>query len=176
MNFEKHGLSLVIDYDPESKHSNADGKYNARREVCEQSIPTLQRLLNKKIDALRDVSPAELKSVVNTFRSVKGETAAKYVSHVVYENDRVLKGFDALQHNDFDTFGRLMTYAGNSSIKLYGLSEDAPELCRYRNLFRSRIWIIREDCPHWNILTGSFRATNQEIGKLISEHLKETFR
>lgn len=125
---KKMGYTFVIGYDPLSKHVIVDGKYGARRKVCFESHPILSRLLHKEIKALRDVSSTEFSSIKDAFLAEMGETAMNYVTHIIDDNERVLAGIVALKNNNAHEFGSIMTASGASSIYLYGLDEDAPEL------------------------------------------------
>lgn len=153
-----HGYSLVVGYDPESKHQIVDGKYAVRQEVCKKSIPILQQLLpNKTIKALRDISPSEFEQVKQSFLKLSDHTSTNYVTHIVYDNDRVLQASKALEIGDLHSFGELMTASGKSSIELYDLAEGSPELLFVYNT-------IREYQSDWNVLGvrnmgGGFNAT-----------------
>ncbi|MGQ9626470.1 MAG: galactokinase [Anaerolineae bacterium] len=83
-----------------------DSEYNARRRECEEGA----RLFGVK--ALRDVSWEE-------FESRQGElpdAVRRRCRHVVSENERVLRGAEALRRGDLLTFGRLM-YESHLSLR-----------------------------------------------------------
>lgn len=129
MDLAKLGYTLVVGYDPGSKHELVDGKYAIRQSTCRNSVPIIQELLpSKKIKALRDVSVEDFSSIKDQFYRQAGETATNFVKHVVDENERVIQGVGALQKEDISRFGELMTASGESAIKLYNLAEGAPEL------------------------------------------------
>ena len=52
----------------------------------------------------------------------------KRVEHIVRENKRVLDAVVALKKSDIDAFGRLLTEGGKSSLELYELDENTPQL------------------------------------------------
>lgn len=95
-----------------------DSEYNARRRECEEGA----RLLGVK--ALRDVSWEE-------FESRQGElpdAVRRRCRHVVSENERVLRGAEALRRGDLLTFGRLM-YESHLSLR-----DDYEVSCRELNV------------------------------------------
>lgn len=64
------------------------------------------------------------------------------VEHIVYENDRVLRGAEALRQKDVKTFGTILTESGRSALELYGLDEKTPELTLLVNAQRSLPGVI----------------------------------
>jgi galactokinase len=52
----------------------------------------------------------------------------KRVEHIIRENKRVLDAIEALKNKDIEAFGRLLTEAGKSSLELYELDENTPQL------------------------------------------------
>lgn len=129
MDLDRLGYTLVVGFDPYSKHEIVDGKYAVRQTACKNSIPIIQRLLpSKKINALRDVSVEDFSSIKGQFFKQAGQTASDFVNHVVYENNRVLQAVVALKQENIDRFGELMTASGKSAIELYNLAEGTPEL------------------------------------------------
>lgn len=110
-------LSLVV-ANTNVKHNLAESNYNQRRQECEMAVELLSQLAGKDIKALRDVTPEELEQYKNLIDS----TIYKRAEHVVHENQRVLKGVEALKENDLAQFGQLM-YQSHQSLKdLYQVS------------------------------------------------------
>ncbi len=120
--------SLVVGYDPASKHALVDGKYAQRQKACHGSLPAFEQLLGRDVPALRDVTIAELESHRPELMKRLGQRAVNFVTHVVYENTRVVHAVNALHAQDFGRFGTLMTESGKSALDLYELDEEAPEL------------------------------------------------
>ena len=150
VDLEQLGYVMVVGYDPASRHANVDGKYASRRNICEASVPLLGRLLERpNLRALRDISCDEWEQIKTEFRRkteevpprghvgdarAYAETATRYVTHVVYENERVLQAADDLRRHDIAALGDRMTESGASAINLYDLAEGAPELSFVYNL------------------------------------------
>ncbi len=122
------GKVLIAGYDPNSKHALVDGKYALRRQACKDSVPVLGELLGSPIAALGDVGSSDLEQVRSDLTVRVGRQLANYVTHVVYENERVLAALDALKEERFDRLGELMLESGASALNLYELDEDSPEL------------------------------------------------
>jgi galactokinase len=95
------GLALVV-CDTRVERGLADTGYNDRRSTCENAARKLG------IEELRDASEKDLDRL-------SGEEL-KRARHVVSENARVLEAVEALKHNDFEAFGRLM-YASHASLR-----------------------------------------------------------
>ena len=85
------------------KHGHSGGEYNDRRAQCEEGIAILRRYF-PSIKALRDVTLAQLANR----RSDLPELIYRRCLHVISENERVLRTFDALQQDDLATAGRWM--------------------------------------------------------------------
>ena len=103
------------------RHRHADGEYNHRREECEQGVRSLQRVL-PGIDALRDVTPAQLHSHAAELDPL----IYRRCRHVVTENQRVLAAAAALEAGDLQSFGQLMRESHRSLRDDYEVS--CPEL------------------------------------------------
>ena len=103
------------------RHRHAGGEYNRRREECEQGVRSLQRVL-PGIDALRDVTPAQLKANAPELDPV----IYRRCRHVVTENQRVLAAAAALEAGTLQSFGQLMRDSHRSLRDDYEVS--CPEL------------------------------------------------
>jgi len=103
------------------RHELASGEYNKRREECEAGVRILSRHL-PNVTSLRDVTAAELEA----FRAELPEAIYRRCRHVISENDRVLRGADALRSDDLRTFGMLMADSHRSLRDNYEVS--CPEL------------------------------------------------
>lgn len=86
------------------KRGLGDSKYNERRSECEAALSRLQTV--KKIQSLGELSGEEFEQI----RSVIGDPVKeRRAKHAVYENERTIMAVKALQNNDIQEFGRLMT-------------------------------------------------------------------
>ena len=108
------GCKLVIT-NTNKKHSLASSKYNERRGECETGLEILKKSL-PDIKCLGDVTVEMLESVKHT---VKDETVLKRITHVIYEDDGVLKSIDALESGNIQLFGKLMNESHDSLRDLY---------------------------------------------------------
>ena len=160
IDLETYGLTFIIGYDLSSKHSIVEGKYKVRQNACKQSIPILERLLRKKIKALRDIQLDEFKKLdSNTLTA--NQIPYKWILHVISENERVLKAREAIKRGDMQKFGDLLTASGKSAIYDYQLAEDAPELSWvYETILRNK--------KDWGVIGtrnmgGGFNATTLSL-------------
>jgi len=112
--------------DTRVKHELASSEYNTRRKECETGVKILQKY-DKKISALRDVSPELLEKHQEEFDPV----VYKRCAYVVKENLRVEKAFEALRHNDLELFGALM-YQSHE-----GLRDEYEVSCKELDLLNS---------------------------------------
>src|SRR5256886_4884156 len=101
IDLERIDLTLFVCDTHVSRELGATG-YNARREACERAAHTLG------VRELRDAHFKDLDKLLGEER--------KRARHVITENTRVLEAIQALQRQDFDTFGRLM-YASHWSLR-----------------------------------------------------------
>jgi galactokinase len=96
-------------------------EYNVRRSQCEQAVEQLRSAL-PDIKALRDVSSEEL----NQNEALLSDTVLRRARHVVSEDERVLRGVEALERGELAVFGRLMNESHDSLRNDYEVS--SPEL------------------------------------------------
>jgi galactokinase len=85
--------------------------YNDRRTECEEAAAALKKT-NPKATTLRDAGLSDLDKIKGTV----SETILKRASHVVTENERVLKAKDLLKKGALPDFGALM-YDSHVSLK-----------------------------------------------------------
>ena len=133
----RHGLSFVISVDPDVKRVLGDSGYPARRQMCEQSLPILSKLAGRRLGSLRELSSAEFELHKSALEQLGGAIMRMRVEHVVYENQRVLDGVQALEQKDFKAFAALLTASGKSALELYGLDEKTPELTHVLEIQRA---------------------------------------
>ncbi len=105
------GVTVLV-VNTNASRSLAASAYNERRAQCEEA----SRIFG--VRALRDVS-------VETFERRQGELPdliARRVSHVIYENQRVLDAVEVLRAGDVVRFGQLMNQSHDSLRDLYEVS------------------------------------------------------
>ncbi|MGI6250584.1 MAG: galactokinase [Anaerolineaceae bacterium] len=112
--------SIVI-ADSGVRRSLTDSAYNERRKECESAVRKLKQYL-PQINSLRDVSPTQLRANLHHLAPIIGMR----VLHVVGEMERVSQGTEALERQDIEKFGELMSASHNSLKDLYQVS--VPEL------------------------------------------------
>jgi galactokinase len=93
----------IIIADSGIRRSLANSAYNARRVDCETAVKLLKQWL-PEITALRDVTPAQLRSHLHQLPSRVSLRAL----HVVNEIERVRKSLTCLERDDAVGFGKLM--------------------------------------------------------------------
>lgn len=115
------GVTVVV-ADTNKKRHLAGSDYNTRRMECENAAMLLAQLLDKRVDALRDVSIKEFKSVAKHLPV----NLMKRARHVITENERVQKAARAARRNNAVKFGALMAQSQTSLRDDYEAS--SPEL------------------------------------------------
>jgi len=102
----------IVVVDSATSRRLADGMYNRRRAECELVVKHFQeRKGAESVDSLRDVTLAELRADWNWLE----EGPRLRARHVLTENDRVVRGAEALRSGDVAEFGRLMSASHGSS-------------------------------------------------------------
>lgn len=119
--------TFVIPVDPTLERQLGETGYVARRALCEASLPYWTQKLGRTIGSLRNVSVIEFETHRNDL-DVYNSEMRKRCEHVIYENARVLAAVIALKSQNIETFGKLLTEGGRSSLELYGLDENTPQL------------------------------------------------
>mmetsp|Transcript_121399 Transcript_121399/g.259207 ORF Transcript_121399/g.259207 Transcript_121399/m.259207 type:complete len:417 (-) Transcript_121399:50-1300(-) len=104
-------------------HQLVDGKYDELRRHCFAAAEALKQATgDAKITHLRDVDTATF----DRHASSMPEAQRKRAKHIVFENERVKKGIQALKANDMATMGALMSGSHSSSRDDFGNS--CPQL------------------------------------------------
>ena len=85
-------------------HELVGSAYNDRRKQCEEALSDLRTVL-PDLPSLCALTPDRFDSCKDAIRS---GLSLRRAAHAVSEEARTLAAFDALQHNDLYTFGRLM--------------------------------------------------------------------
>ena len=136
-------------------------EYNLRRRECEEGVRLLRSYL-PGIRALRDISPAQFERYAGKLP----EVVRKRCRHVVYENQRVLEGAEALRKGDLARFGQLMNESHAS------LRDDYEVSCR-------ELEVIAEAAQEVEGAYGT-RITGAGFGgctvSLVDEEAVEDFR
>jgi len=92
-------------------HSLASSEYNIRRSQCEEGVHEIKKKF-PDVKNLRDVTAGMMEKMNGEFDPV----IFKRCQYVTEENSRVEKACQALQQNDFSTFGKLM-YESHEGLK-----------------------------------------------------------
>ncbi|MBN2712906.1 MAG: galactokinase, partial [Planctomycetes bacterium] len=111
------GVELVL-ANTNAKHELADGTYNRLRENCFDAAKHYNEKLDKDVTHLRDVTVDEFEEHLHSLDADTGKRA----KHVVTENERVLKGVEALRKGDRKTMGEMMLGSHRSSQHDFGNS------------------------------------------------------
>lgn len=101
-----------------------DSEFNARRSQCEEAVALLSKLSQRQIESLREVDRELWQEVSKELPPVLRARA----THVLSENERVLRGVAALEGGDLNTFGQLMNQSHQSLRDNYQVS--TPHLDR----------------------------------------------
>lgn len=110
-------VSLVVT-NTNVRHELADSAYNQRRHECELAVSNLRELMKKEMTTLREMTPQEFAK----YGSQLKEPYRQRAEHVIFENQRVISGIQALQKAELEEFGRLMYQSHNSLKSLYQVS------------------------------------------------------
>lgn len=97
------------------KHKLGASKYNERRSQCEQGFADLKKVLPGK-NCLGEITPEEFEAHKD---AISDETVKRRVTHVIYEDDRVLKSVKALKEGDIKAFGQFMNQSHASLRDLF---------------------------------------------------------
>ncbi len=103
------------------KHNLVESDYNRRRESCENANAKI-RTLFPQVRTLRDADMSMLEKA----RSLMSDTDFRRASHIIGEDERVMKAVDLLSRNDVAGFGKLLFQSQESSEKLF--ENSCPEL------------------------------------------------
>lgn len=103
LGFEKEALEIVV-IDTRTSHKLDDGDYGNRRDECYSAADKLG------IQSLRELSEHDLEAI----QLQLNETESKRARHIVTENQRVLKAVQAIEEQEYFTFGKLMTESHSS--------------------------------------------------------------
>jgi galactokinase len=102
--------SLVL-FNTNIKHNLADSAYNTRRQQCQEAVDLI-KVENPNVESLRDVNL----EMLNKYVLPKDELVYTRSKYVVEENQRVLNTCQALEKNDFISFGQNL-YLSHEGLK-----------------------------------------------------------
>lgn len=106
VNFKNESIVIM---NTNKRRELADSKYNERRAECESALEQLKTV--KKINALCELSVEEFNEISSV---IKNPIERKRAYHAVTENERVKAAMTALNNDDLNMFGQLMTGSHNS--------------------------------------------------------------
>ncbi len=118
--FNPKGIRVVL-LDTKVKHTLASTEYNIRRQQCEEGVVQLRRK-HPEVNSLRDISLEMLQEN----KMVVSPVVFNRCKYVVEENIRLLLACEALQKNDYQTFGAMIFESHHGLSTLYEVS--CPEL------------------------------------------------
>jgi galactokinase len=153
--------TAVVVADTMKRRGLVDSKYNTRRQECEEGVRILQRYL-PQVQALRDVSTDQF---VEHERQLPQKVRQR-CRHVVYENERVLRGVAALRAGDLAAFGRLMNESHAS------LRNDYEVSCAELDVMAEAAWKV--DGVYGSRMTGA--GFGGCTVSLVAEEAIEDFR
>ena len=134
--------AAVVVADTMKRRGLVDSEYNTRRQECGEGVRILQRYL-PQVQALRDVSTDQFVE----YKEQLPEKVRRRCRHIIYENERVLKGVAALQADDLDAFGRLMNESHAS------LRDDYEVSCLELDIMAEAAWKV--DGVYGSRMTGA---------------------
>ncbi len=108
------GAKLVLS-NTNKKHKLSSSAYNERRSQCEEGFAILKEAMPEKT-CLGEISPGEFEKSKHL---IKDPVIRNRVTHVIYEDDRVLRSVEALKNGDIALFGKLMNESHASLRDLY---------------------------------------------------------
>ena len=108
------GYKIVLG-NTKKKRALGESKYNERVSECAEGLRILKQYIPDK-NNLCDITTDEFEQYKS---KIENEVVRKRVTHVIYENARVLKAAEALEKNDIIELGRLLVEANDSIRDLY---------------------------------------------------------
>ncbi|HEY1406413.1 MAG TPA: galactokinase [Spirochaetota bacterium] len=108
------GYRMVLG-NTKKKRSLADSKYNERRRETDEGL----RILTQFLPGKKNLCSVTIDEFEKFKDEITDDVIRKRVTHVIYENARVLRSFDALKKGDLELFGKLLVEANDSIRDLY---------------------------------------------------------
>ena len=135
LNFEYAPVILkdakIVITNSKVKHSLVDGKYNERRNECEEALKALQTKVD--INSLGDLTNEEFEAIKDV---IGDEVKIRRAHHAVYENQRTIEAVKSLKEGDIAHFGELMNQSHIS------LRDDYEVSCEEIDLLVDLAWKI----------------------------------
>lgn len=104
----------IVIANTKTPRSLTDSKYNERRGECERAVANLQKKLD--ITYLCELTPEAFEA---NKMLIENPVDRKRAEHAVYEQDRVIKAFEAMKAGDMEGLGRQLDASHNSLRDLY---------------------------------------------------------
>lgn len=111
---EKYCLVLA---DTKAEHSLVDSTYNILQENCFEAAEIISKE-KEGVTHLRDISAEEFKE----YSKLLDDHIRPKASHIINENDRVVKGTEFIKNGDIEALGQLMFESHDSSKNDFGNS------------------------------------------------------
>jgi galactokinase len=119
----------IMTFNSMVQHEIGGGEYGKHRASCEAAAAEISKRF-KEVKALRDADGQMLRKV----REKLDEVTYMRASHVIGENERVLKASKSLEADDIARFGELMSQSHCSARDLYEIS------CEETDFLVEQIW------------------------------------
>jgi len=108
------GYKIVLG-NTRKKRALGESKYNERVAECAEGLEILRKYLPEK----KNLCSITVEEFERYKSRIQNEVVRKRATHVIYENDRVLKAVEALRKNDIPKLGGLLVEANASIRDLY---------------------------------------------------------
>ncbi|MNJ49160.1 Galactokinase [compost metagenome] len=112
------GAYKIVISNTNKRRGLVDSKYNERRSECDTVLATMQQQ-EPELQYLAHLKPERFEQLKGL---IKEEVLLRRATHVIEENDRVLKSVEALKANDLQLFGKYMNDSHDSLRDLYEVS------------------------------------------------------
>lgn len=112
------GAYKIVVSNTKKRRGLVDSKYNERRSECDAVLTILQQQ-EPELQFLAHLKPERFEQLKG---AIKEDVLLRRATHVIEENDRVLKSVEALKANDLQLFGKYMNDSHDSLRDLYEVS------------------------------------------------------
>jgi galactokinase len=156
------GVALLVSHSG-VKHSLVGGEYNERRTQCFEAARVLG------VRALRDATRAQLEAS----RSEMPEISFRRALHIVGENERVLRGVDALRQGHVEEFGALM-FDSHESSRL-NFENSTPELDTLVEIARSESGVLGSRLTGGGFGGATVSLVRSENADAIQQNIRQRY-
>jgi galactokinase len=137
--FNNSSCRLIV-FNSMVKHNIAGGEYSRRRQSCEKAA----LILNSRYSDVKTLRDAD-RNMLNSVKRRLDPVTYSRASHVIAENERVLRAAEALRINNMFEFGRLINMSHDSARDLYGISIEQTDFLvdhirKFEGVFGARIF------------------------------------